>query len=108
MVKILLDACMPQSLRNHIDGHEVETAQFAGVDELSDSKLLDAIEGRYDILITLDRNLIYQQKIANRPLAVIVVQIAEQTPEGFKALIPDIHKAINKAAVGRVLEVAAT
>ena len=45
MVTILLDACVPQSLRSQIDGHQVETARFAGLDELPDGDLLDAIEG---------------------------------------------------------------
>ena len=105
MAKILLDACVPQSLRNQIDGHQVETARFAGLDELPDGELLEAIEGRYDILITLDRNLTYQQKITNRELAVIVIQVAEQTPEAFKTLTPKIEQAIGQAKVGKVLEV---
>ena len=107
MARIILDACVPQFLRHEFEGHEVETAHFAGLDDLPDGQLLDAIEGQYDILITLDRNLTDQQKIAHRPFAVIVLEVASQTPEDFRALVPAIHQAINKASAGRVIEACA-
>ncbi len=92
-------------LRNELGNHEVEAASFAKLDDVLDSELLDAIEGRFEILITLDRNLAYQQQINNRQLAVIVLQVAEQMPEAFRALIPEICKAIGKARSGKLLEV---
>jgi hypothetical protein len=57
MKRVLLDACVPHWLRKELPGFEVETAFFAGLDVISDSALLDAIEGRFDVLVTLDRNL---------------------------------------------------
>jgi hypothetical protein len=63
MVRVLLDACVPHWLRRELTAFDVETAHFAGLDHLSDTELLGAIEGRYDVLVTLDRNLTYQQKI---------------------------------------------
>ncbi len=44
MAKILLDAFVPQWLRNELGNHDVETARFAKLDEVPDSELLDAIE----------------------------------------------------------------
>jgi len=63
MPAVLLDACVPQWLRRELGTTDVTTAHYAGLDQLSDSALLTAIEGRYDILVTLDRNLTYQQKV---------------------------------------------
>jgi hypothetical protein len=57
VVKVLLDACVPHWLRNELTGYEVETARFAGLDDLSDTDLLAAIESRFNVLVTLDRNL---------------------------------------------------
>jgi hypothetical protein len=57
MPRVLLDACVPHSLRKHSVGVDAETAHFAGLDHLTDSALLDAMEGRFDMLVTLDRNL---------------------------------------------------
>jgi|SRR5208337_161494 len=102
MVRVLLDACIPHWLRKHLSNAEVETASFAGLDHLSDSALLDAMEGRFDVLVTLDRNLTYQQKIAGRSISVIVLRIADQTPEAFRALAPALNNAIAEAKAGKV------
>lgn len=105
MAKILLDACIPHALRKGLLGLDVETAQYAGLDHLNDTELLDAIAGRYDILVTLDRNLTYQQKISGRPVAVMVIRVTEQTPEAFRALLPALRSAIGAAQPGAVQEV---
>jgi hypothetical protein len=44
-------------------------ARYAGLDELSDSQLLAAIEGRYDVFVTLDRNIPFQQDLSGRSFA---------------------------------------
>jgi predicted nuclease of predicted toxin-antitoxin system len=102
MVRVLLDACVPHGLRKHLSGVEVETAYFAGLDQISDGALLDAIEGRFDVLVTLDRNLVYQQKIGGRPVSVIVFRVQNQTPEAFLALVPVLREAIAEAKPGEV------
>jgi predicted nuclease of predicted toxin-antitoxin system len=103
MPNILLDACVPHSLRKHLTGLDAETAHFAGLDRLTDSALLDAMTGRFDILVTLDRNLTYQQKVAGRPVAVIVLRVPEQTPEAFRALVPALKQAIEEASAGQAV-----
>jgi predicted nuclease of predicted toxin-antitoxin system len=105
MVKVLLDACVPQWLRRELAVFEVETAHFAGLDQLSDSHLLTAIEGQFDVLVTLDRNLTYQHNVAGRSVAVIVVRIIEQTPVAFRAVLPALISAIRTARAGSVLVV---
>jgi len=100
--QVLLDACVPRWLRKHLSNAEVETAHFAGLDHLSDSASLDAMEGRFDVLVTLDRNLTYQQKIEARSISVTVLRMADQTPEAFGALTPALNNAIAEAKVGKV------
>jgi predicted nuclease of predicted toxin-antitoxin system len=103
MTRVLLDACVPHWLRRHLLDAETETAHFAGLDHLSDSALLDAMAGRFEVLATLDRNLTYQQKILGRPVAVVVLRITDQTPDAFQAIIPALNKAIAEAAAGQVI-----
>lgn len=88
MIGHWLDACVPHWLRKELGTADVATAHSAGLHQLSDSDLLAAIEGRYDILVTLDRNLTYQQKVEGRSLAVIVVRVSDQTPEAFARWCP--------------------
>ena len=102
MVKVLLDACVPHWLRKELKKYDVETAHYAGLDHLLDGALLDAIEGHFDVLVTLDRNLTYQQKIAGRSIAVVVIRARDQTPAAFRALLPDLITAIGAAGPGLV------
>ena len=102
MVKVLLDACVPHWLRTELGNADVTTARFARLDQLSDSDLLSAIEGHFDVLVTLDRNLTYQQRIAGRPIAVVVVRVPEQTPEAFRAMVPALIEAIGNAKQGEM------
>jgi predicted nuclease of predicted toxin-antitoxin system len=105
MAKILLDACVPQWLRAELGEHEVTTARYAGLDELSDSQLLSAAEARYEVLVTLDRNIPHQQHVSGRRLAVILLRVPDQTPEAFRALVPALIQAIGEAKPGEVREV---
>ncbi len=103
MRAILLDACVPQWLRNEFGAAAVTTAHYAGLDQLSDTDLLDAIEGRFDVLVTLDRNLSYQQKISGRLIAVVVMRVQAQTPTAFRSLMPSVRRAIDDAKPGEVI-----
>lgn len=102
MTTVLLDACVPQWLRTELQEFDVETARYARVDQFSDDELLYAIEGRFDVLVTLDRTLVFQQKIAKRQICVIVVQVESQTPAAFKAIISDLKSAIRSCKPGLV------
>ena len=107
MAKVLLDACVPQWLKTMLGDAEVTTARFAGLDQLSDSALLAAIAGRFNVLVTLDRNLTYQQKIAGRPIAVVVLRVSDQSPEAFRGLVPALIEAIEDVEPGEVKELGA-
>ena len=64
--------------------------------------LLDAIEGRYDVLVTRDRNLTFQQRIAGRTVAIVVLRSFDQSPAAFKALVPSLKSAIIGALPGTI------
>ena len=63
------------------------------------------IEGRFDILVTLDRNLVYQQKVVGRPISVVVLSIVDQTPEAFRTLVPALIDALGEVQPGEVRQV---
>jgi predicted nuclease of predicted toxin-antitoxin system len=72
-MRILFDQGTPVPLRRHLPAHVVETAYERGWAELDNGDLLNAAEGFFDVLITTDQNLCHQQRIAGRPLAVLVL-----------------------------------
>ena len=53
-MKILLDECVPQRLRNHLPGHECQSARYAGFGGLENGDLLTAAEAaKFDVLLTV-------------------------------------------------------
>ena len=104
-MKILLDACIPQDMRHELKAHDVQTARFAGLHELSDNDLLDAMAGRFDILVTTDRKLQYQQNLKDRPFAVLVLRASTNRLPDLLGLVPDLLNAVDNAKPGEVLEI---
>ncbi len=60
-MRIIIDECLPIKLHSHIEGHDVETVLYAGFSGLENGKLLAAIDKDYEVFITIDSNLEYQQ-----------------------------------------------
>ena len=72
-MRVLLDECVPRALRNDIPGHEVKTVAEVGWAGFKNGDLLRLAAAEFDVLITVDRNLEYQQIFEGLSLAVIVV-----------------------------------
>ena len=77
-MRVLLDECVPRALRNEIPGHEVKTVAEVGWAGVKNGELLELAVQEFDLLLTVDRNLEYQQSFAGLTLAVIVVHGFEQ------------------------------
>jgi hypothetical protein len=65
-VRILLDACVPRKLGLSLAGHEVRTAPGMGWGDLDNGDLLDAMDGLFEVLVTVDTRLQHEQQITNR------------------------------------------
>jgi hypothetical protein len=73
-MKILFDQGTPVPLRRYLVGHAVTTAFEQGWSTLLNGQLLDAAErAGFDLLITTDQNLRYQQNLHDRQLAILVL-----------------------------------
>ncbi|HWF44562.1 MAG TPA: DUF5615 family PIN-like protein, partial [Candidatus Kapabacteria bacterium] len=68
-MRILLDECVPRSMKQFLAGHYVRTAQQAGFASYKNGELLKAAEAEFDLLITADKNLRYQQNLEERSLS---------------------------------------
>lgn len=70
-MKILLDECVPFPLARALAGHDCTTAQACGWGGFKNGDLLRLAEGRFDVFVTADKNLRYQQKLAGRELPIL-------------------------------------
>ena len=62
-MRVLLDECVPRALRDDIPGHEVKTVAEVGWAGVKNGELLRLAAGQFDLLLTVDRSLEYQQNL---------------------------------------------
>ena len=104
-MKVVLDACVPQPLRHAIAGHEIFTAGFLGLSTLDDTDLLDAIEGHFDVLVTCDRGIPWQNRFAGRGISLIVLRARTNKLPDLLPLVPALLVALSEAKPGEVREI---
>jgi hypothetical protein len=72
-VRILFDQGVPVPLRGLLEGHTIVTAHEKGWARLSNGELLGSAEDEFDVLITTDQSLSYQQNLTARRLAILIL-----------------------------------
>lgn len=95
---------MPSRLAAELPGHEVRTLPEMGWADLDDGPLLDIMAGRFDVLVTVDKSLPKQQRVNNRPVAVVVLRaktnrLADLLPHG-----PSLRAVLGTLRPGQVYE----
>ena len=109
-MRILFDQGTPVLLRQHLTSHVVDTAFERGWSTLRNGELLDVAEHeRYDLLITTDQHLRYQQQLAARQLAArqlaIIVLLSTSWPR-IQRRIEAIQAAVERVVPGGYEEIA--
>jgi hypothetical protein len=104
-MRVLFDQGTPAPLRQLLSGHEVETAYERGWSSLQNGQLIAAAEAAgFTIFVTTDRNLKYQQNLASRQMAIVVL-LTTSWPRIKAASVPVVN-AVNESLPGGYVEVA--
>ena len=93
-MKILLDENLPRPLTRIFAGHSVSTVQEVGLAGTRNGDLLARAEGKFDVFLTADKNLRYQQNLSGRTIAIVEV------PTNRLPLLRSIFERINVAVDG--------
>lgn len=103
-MKILFDQGTPQPLRNELVGHVVDTVYEQGWSTLKNGDLLAAAEqAGYDLFVTTDQNLRYQQNLAARRLAILVLRTTSWPK--IRPHVRRIQDAIDAISAGAYFEI---
>jgi hypothetical protein len=101
---VLLDENLPHRLRTLITGHDVPTVAYQNWNALTNGALLEAAEDAgFDVMITADKNIQYQQNIDSRKMALVVLSNNERDVVMLNA--GKIVAAINNAKPGSFVAV---
>ena len=89
-MNILLDENLDWRLRRDLPGHSVESVPLIGWAGLKNGALLTEAEKRFDVLLTMDSNMVHQQNLARFRLAVIALQAPSNRLADTRPLMPKV------------------
>ena len=100
-MKLLLDECI-RRLAQEIKDHEVVTVPEAGWAVVKNAELLRLAQAQFDVFVTVDRNLSFQQHLPQFNVAVIVLQARTNRLEDLRPLVPRLRGILAAAPKGQV------
>ena len=77
-MKLLLDECIDRKFAQEFVGYEIKTVPQMGWAGIKNGQLLALVEVEFDVFITVDRNLSFQQNLSQFNIAVIVLPTSPQ------------------------------
>jgi predicted nuclease of predicted toxin-antitoxin system len=93
-MRILLDESLPIELRDELPQHFVRSAQEMSWSALKNGELLLRAAGQFDVFVTADQNLQYQQNLQMLPVAVAVLVAKSNRIQSLKPLVPQLLSAL--------------
>jgi predicted nuclease of predicted toxin-antitoxin system len=109
-MKVLIDECAPRALKSLFSkhGHESLTVQEAGWSGKENGELLAIAETEFDVLVTLDTNLRYQQNLTGRRIAIVVLVAHSNRLSHLSRHFPACLVAIETVKSGQIVYVGET
>lgn len=104
-MRILLDESLPRQLARLIPEHEVRTVKQMGLMGTRNGPLLQLAAEQFDVLLTADQSLEFQQNLRNLPIVVVVLVANTNRIESLRPLVPSLLKALPTAKPGQVLHI---
>ena len=102
-MKVLLDECVTRKLRRDFQGHEVYTVEEAGLKGLKNGNLLRSASDQYDVLVTVDQDMQYQQNIKSMNIAILVLAAKRNSYDALHPLMNQALDALNHINPGTVV-----
>jgi hypothetical protein len=99
-MKVLLDECVPRKLRREIANREVRTVTESGWSGLKNGELLALAEVEFDVFLTVDQNLIFQQNLQRFNIGIILMVARNNRFKTLLPLMPEVNAAIEEVKPG--------
>ena len=101
-MKILLDECIDCRLAREIEDHEVVTVSQIGWAGIQNGNLLGLAQEQFDVFVTVDRNLAFQQPLPQFSIGVVVLQAPTNRLEDLRPLVPQLQQTLSLVPKGQV------
>ena len=107
-MRILLDECLPKRLKGDLAGHDARTVPEMGWASKQNGELLGLAENKFDVFLTVDRNLSFQQNVTKFNIAVVVMAAKGNKHADLQPLMAGVLAALVGIGPGQVVRVGAT
>jgi predicted nuclease of predicted toxin-antitoxin system len=106
-MKILIDECLPTGIKVAIAplGHECKTVREAGLGSKKNGELLAFADGKWDVLLTSDRNIKYQQNLAGRKISILILMSKSNRLPDLLPFLPALAERLLSVEPGTIREV---
>jgi predicted nuclease of predicted toxin-antitoxin system len=108
-MRILIDECIDERFRNSLAGHDSQTARYAGLAGLKTGDLLKAAEAaEFDVFLTVDQGIEYQQNLTGRKIAIIIFRTKTNRLYHLLQLVPACLTHIESIRPGQIVSIEPT
>ena len=101
-MRVLLDECLPRKLKQDLAEHDVHTAQEQGWAGLKNGALLQAAAGQFDVLLTVDRNIAFQQNLRGLKIAIIAMVATSNRLRDLRPLMGEVRQVLTRIKPGEL------
>jgi predicted nuclease of predicted toxin-antitoxin system len=107
LLRVLLDECLPKKLKREFVNCAVSTVTEMGWAGKRNGELMSVAYGQFDVFVTADQNLQYQQNLAYAEVGVIVLVAFNNRIETLAPLMPQVNEVLKNITAGQVIEIEA-
>jgi len=105
-MRILIDECIDERFRHSLAGHDCQTARYAGLAGLKNGDLLNAAEAaKFDLFLTVDQGIAYQQNLTARKIAIIIIHAKSNRLKDLLPLVPACLAHIQSIQPGQIVRI---
>lgn len=104
-MRILIDECLPRQLKTFLSEHEVRTVPQMGWASKKNGELLKLMGDSFDIFVTFDKQMTYQQNLKSVSVAIVVLSAHKNRLDYLAPLMPDVIEAPKTIQKGDVVKI---
>ena len=102
---MLLDECVPRKLKSALANHEVHTVTESAWSGLKNGELLALAQLNFDVFLTVDQNLDFQQNLQRFNIGIILMVARNNRFKTLLPLMPDVNSAIEEVKPGELVRI---
>ena len=105
-MRIRIDGCIDERFRNSLPEHDCQTARYAGLAGLKNGELLIAAESaKFDVFLTVDQGIEYQQNLTGRNMAIIIFRTKSNRLKDLLPHLPACRAYIEPIQPGQIVRI---